>query len=104
MVGERLVRAPPLAAELVAAQRPRELARARGAARDEVAERAQLVLGRPRDEQDAVCPPAGAEVADRPRPGAGALPRDGAERDADRVVQAQCREQAAEADGRLVER
>ena len=45
VVGQRLEQARPLAAELVAAQRPGELAGARRAARDERDERAQLVLG-----------------------------------------------------------
>ena len=55
VVGQRLEQARALAAELVAAQRPRELAGARRAAGHQRDERAQLVLGRPRRPSSTPC-------------------------------------------------
>ena len=61
VVGERLAWALALAAQLEAPQRPGELVAVRRATRDEVAERAQLVLLLGRDHEHPARAPAGAE-------------------------------------------
>ena len=58
IVGERLERCQPLAAHLKPRQRPGQLAAARGPPADQVAERAQLVLLRGRDQRQQAGPAA----------------------------------------------
>ena len=99
VVAQRLGRDGAVAAHLEPPQRPRDLAAARGAAGDEAAERAQLVLLLGRDDERRVG--AVADRAERERlPGAaaGARPGERAEGEAAGLEEAQRGEQPAQPD------
>jgi len=104
VVGQRLARRRSLEAELEAAKRPRELAGARRAAADQVAERAQLVLLRGRDRQQAVRRAGRAEDDHLPRAAGRLGPRGGGERRHAAVVEAQRGEQPPEPHARVLDR
>ena len=104
-VRERLPRRRALAAELEPAQRPRQLARARGAAGDQGAERAQRVLLLGREQAVAGhAAQAGGERDRHPRAAVGARPGDRGERRLGVVPQPQRGLQPAQAAAGLLER
>ncbi len=89
VVAQRLEQIRALAAHLETTQGPGQLVAVGGAARDEVAERPQLVLLLHRHEQHPVRAPAGADRQRRPRPAADPRPAERRERDAPVAEQAQ---------------
>ena len=96
VVAERLEEVRALAAHLEAPQRPGELVAVGRATRDEVAERAQLVLLLDRHDQHPVGTPAGADGQRRPGTGADPRPAQRRERDAPVAEQPQRAQQVAE--------
>src|SRR5262249_51272498 len=89
MVGGRLIWRRALAPQLVALQRPRERVPVGRTSRGEVAERPQLVLLVLAHDEHPVRMPAAVERQRAPRAGAGARPRERAERDTPVAEQAQ---------------